>query len=234
MGRARRRRDLARCPARPGNRRCRARPPWPGGGGHRHDQPARDGRGVGSQQRPAAAPGARLAGPPYRSTVRRTERRRLPANGAGAHGSGARPLLLRHQVRVAPRRGWRRAERPAHPRNRRLLGALEPHRRSARRPPRHGRVQRQPHPPVRHRRAALVRRALRALRHSDLRPGRGPSLCGPLRVHRRRRRRRSPARRAREWDRGRPGGCAVRPGVCAHGHDQEHLRHGQLRPHERR
>ena len=64
------------------------------------------------------------------------------------------------------------------------------------------------------------------------RPARGAPVERPLRCHRRRLRR--ARRHPRVRHRRRPGGGAVRAGLLPAGHGQEHLRHGQLRAHERR
>ena len=54
-------------------------------------------------QRAAAAQRDRLAGPPHGAALRGAERGRARAARARPHRAGARPLLLRHQDRVAAR-----------------------------------------------------------------------------------------------------------------------------------
>ena len=70
---------------------------------------------------------------------------------------------------------------------------------------------------LRHRRAAVEPRAVRAARRTHRRAARGPPVGRRLRRHRRRR----PHRR----DPRRPAGCPLRPGLPRAGHGQEHLRH---------
>ena len=74
-------------------------------------------------------------------------------------------------------------------------------------------------------------RARRALRGAGCGPARGPAVGRALRCHRRRAAR--PQRHPRVGDRRRPAGGAVRAGVPRARHDEEHLRHRELRAHER-
>ena len=112
----------------PGARRAR---------GRRHHQPARDRRLLGPLDGRAAAPRARLAGPPHRRALRRAARGRRGGAHPRAHRADARPVLLGHQDRVAA--AQRRRARRARPRRARgvrhgrLVDALQAHRR-ARRP----------------------------------------------------------------------------------------------------
>ncbi len=128
--------------------------------GHRHHQPAGDGRGV-VPRRPAGrcAPGHRVAGPPHRRPLRRAAGGRRTLDTVRApHRAGARPVLLRHQGGVAAASAGRRAdERRRRPRHHRQLAGVEADRR---RRPRHRAVQRQPHDALRHRRAPPGRREL--------------------------------------------------------------------------
>lgn len=91
----------------------RARP-WPRPAsrqGHcsaRHHQPARDHRGVTSQDRRAHPQRDRLAGPARRAHLPGTARARPRGCGAGTHGPGHRCLLFRQQAEMDPRpRRWR-------------------------------------------------------------------------------------------------------------------------------
>ena len=70
-------------------------------GGDRDHQPARDGRRLGPLDRAAVRPGDRLAGPPHGGPLRRAGRAGRPRPRAPAHRARARPVLQRHQVRVA-------------------------------------------------------------------------------------------------------------------------------------
>ena len=93
--------------------------------------------------------------------------------------------------------------------------------------------QRQPHDAVRHRRAGVERRAVRRCSACPLdalpevRPssGRFGVTVGPLR---------RPGGHPRVGHRRRPAGGAVRPGLLRARDGEEHLRHRQLRAHERR
>ena len=235
LGRARPGRDLGGRAGHPGRGR---RPP---GGGrphrrrHRHHQPARDPGGLRPLDRPAAAPGDRLAGPPHRRAVRRAGRRRSPAAGAGQDGPRPRPVLQRHQggLAVALRRAAARPLRPEplllHGRH---LGPVEPHRRHGRRRLRHRPLQRQPYPPARYRHPRLVGRAVRTLRPAGAHPARGAAVGRALR-HRRaggsRARVGGPRRRPRLRRAGRPAGRALRAGLLRPRDGQGHLRHGELR-----
>ena len=68
----------------------------------RDHQPARDGLRLGPGDRRAAAPRARLAGPPHRRALRRAARRTgTSALVRDAHRARAGPVLLRHEDRVA-------------------------------------------------------------------------------------------------------------------------------------
>ena len=66
LGRARRRRDLGLVRSTLAEVAGRLADQRPGGPGHRHHQPAGDGRGLGPAHRRPAPPGHRLAGPPHR------------------------------------------------------------------------------------------------------------------------------------------------------------------------
>ena len=199
---------------------------------HRHHQPARDGRGLGPPHRRSRCTGrscGRTGAPPAAATSCATAGHLALVRGA--HRPRARPVLLGHEDRVAaaPRAACAAGDRPG-ARHHRRLAALEPHRR---RGPRHRPVQRQPHDAVRHRRAgagatscatcsACPLDALPEVRPSS---GRFGVTVGPLR---------RPGRHPRLRHRRRPAGRAVRPGLLRAGHDQEHLRHRQLRADERR
>ena len=226
LGRARRGRDLGRGRHHDGRadglgRRARRR--------HRHHRPAGDDRGLGPPHRRAPAPGHRLAGPAHRRPLPGPDRRRSPRHGPPAHGAGPRPLLLGHQAGVAARSRWGRGRRRPGLRHRRLVAPLEPHRR---RGPRHRAHQRQPDPALRHRRGPVVRGAARPVRRARIVPARGPADQRAVRDDHRRPAgaRRHPHQRHRR----RPAGRPVRPGLLRAGHDQEHLRHRLVRPHERR
>ena len=227
LGRARRGRDLGglargrRRGARrrgPGARRAR---------GRRHHQPARDRRLLGPLDRRAAAPRARLAGPPHGRALRRAARGRRGGPHPRAHRAGARPVLLGDEDRVAA--AQRRRARRARPRRARgvrddrLVAALQAHRRA-----RDGALQRVAHAADGHRQRA---------------PG-TPSCCelfgGPRALAAR-----GPAelRRARHDPRGRlprprgaglrrrrrPAGGAVRAALPGARARQEHLRHRLVR-----
>ena len=191
-------------------------------GRDRDNQPARDGRRLGSGDGRAAAPGARLAGPPYRRPLRGAARGRPRGAGARAHRARPRPLLLGHQDRVAA--AQRRGGGAGGLRHDRLLAAVQ-----ADRPPRDRLHQRLADDAVRHPQARLGRGAVRAARR---RPGAAaraaalrPRIRDDLGVRR---------RGAGGGDRRRPAGGALRPGLPRRRQRQEHLRHRQLRPAQRR
>ncbi len=175
----------------------------------RHHQPAGDGGGLGPGHRPADRQRHRLAGPAHRRGLRPAEARGARAPLPRADRPGARPLLLRHQARLDPRPRPRRprGRRPARLRHRRLLAALEADRR---RPPRHRRHQRLPHPALESPQRRVGRRAARAPGHPARDPARGALLQRGLRRDARRAARRpGPHRR----DGRRPAGGPLRPGV---------------------
>ena len=124
--------------------------------------------------------------------------------------------------------GVRGRTRPGARHGRRVGGVAPDRRRGLR----HRSLQRQPHDAVRHRPAGVERRAGGAVRRPGRRPARGAAVERPPRAHRRRlrRARRHPGRRHRR----RPAGRPLRAGLLRAGHGQEHLRHRQLRPDERR
>ena len=98
--------------------------------------------------------------------------------------------------------------------------------------PRHRPVERQPHDAARHPHASVERRAVRPARRAHRRPARGSAVERPVRGHVRHAGRAGghPGLRHRR----RPAGRAVRPGLLRARHGEEHLRHRQLRAHERR
>ena len=120
-------------------------------------------------------------------------------------------------------------ERPG-VRHDRQLARVEPDRR---RQPRHRSLQRQPHDALRHLRAPVVRRALRSVRRAarrrcrEVRP-RPASSAAPSQGSR------APPGHPDHRHRRRPAGLAVRPGMRAPGHGQEHLRHRVVRADEHR
>ena len=126
LGRARRRRDLGRGAgdARRGRRAGRSRRHR----GDRHHEPARDRPGLGPRDGPAVRTGDRVAGPAHGRPLRRAGRRRRPRPRALPHRPRARPVLQRHEVRVAAA-GGRRADDPGpRARHHRRLDRVEPHR----------------------------------------------------------------------------------------------------------
>ena len=187
-------------------------------------------RRLGPHDRRSVRSGDRVAGPAHGRTVRRAHRCRRARSGAGADRAGARPLLQRHQVRVAAERGGCAPFRRSRPRHHRRLGHLEPHRRRA---ARDGRDQRQPDDALRHRPAGVGRRAVPSCCTSRWRrsPRSSPSSG---RVGRDDRRRRRAGGHPDQRHRRRPAGGPVRPGVRLAGHGQEHVRHRQLRAAQRR
>ena len=223
LGRARRGRDLGRDAARRRRGDRRRRHPGRAARRDRDHEPARDRRRLGSGHRRARPPRARLAGPAHGRPLPGAARPGPRGPGPRADGPGARPLLLRHQDRVAraQRRGRAEGRRLRHDR---LLARLQ-----ADRPPRHRLLERVADAPVRHPLPPLGRGALRPARR-----GRGPpagaAAVGDRLRHHLRVRRRDPGRR----DRGRSAGGAVRTGVPPSGRRQEHLRDRQLRAPERR
>ena len=87
-------------------------------------------RGTARRASPYGA-GDRVAGPPHGGPLRRARRRRRPRPRAPAHRARARPVLQRHQVRVAADPGRRAGRRRPGPRHDRHVADLEPHRRRA-------------------------------------------------------------------------------------------------------
>ena len=203
---------------------------------HRHHQPARDGRGVGPR-----APASRS----HRALVWQDRRTRArPATRS------ATPAMSRW---CGPRPGS--CSTPTSP-PRSSGGSCQPRAASSRRPTdlavgtvdcwvlwnltggrrrraRHRRVERVAHAALRHHHAVVGRRT-RELFGVSAAFGALPEI------------RPTPASSAAPWrhgvpagipdrrDRRRPAGGAVRPGLFHAGDDQEHLRHRQLRAHERR
>ena len=168
MGRTGSGRDLAQGPCHPRRGRRATERPQPGGWGHRHHQPARNGRRLGPAHRTAVPPRHRLAGSQNGRNLRPDDGRRPPPTGPGADRPGPRPLLLGHQDAVAAR-----ARRPFDGRpdgrrsgagHRRLVGVVEPDRRGRWWSVRHRRQQRRPNPAVRHRGPAVVGGTRGALR----------------------------------------------------------------------
>ncbi|CAA9513713.1 MAG: Glycerol kinase, partial [uncultured Solirubrobacterales bacterium] len=225
LGRARSRGDLG---GRTGHRArgargCRSRPQL--ARGDRDHQPARDRAGLGPRLRRAAGPRARMAGPPHRRALRRAARGRPRGDLPGAHRPRARLLLQRDEVGVAADRGRRRPG----------AGGARDHRLMARaqalRPPCHRPLERLADAGLRHPRAALRYRAVRAA----VDPARGPARAAAERSRvRRDRRARRRAVRPRGRDRRRPAGGAVRPGVPFRGAREEHLRDRLVRAPEHR
>ena len=182
LGGARRLRDLGGDPPggdrRAGGRRGKASGP----DGNRDHQPARDGRGLGSGHRRAGPPRPGLAGPPHGGALRRAPRAGPRGADPGANRARDRPLLLRHEDRVAdPERGVARWRRVRHDR---LLARLQAHGPSPDRL-----LERLADDALRHSRARLGRGALRVARgRSEILAGAG-ALVGGLRHHLRLRRR---------------------------------------------
>ncbi|CAA9221522.1 MAG: Glycerol kinase, partial [uncultured Acidimicrobiales bacterium] len=225
VGRARRRRDLVGGADDAGRA---GRHPGPTGGCPRHHRPARDGGGLGPADWPPPAPGDRVAGPPHGGPLRGARGGWPPAPGQVPHRARPRPVLQRHQGGVARRRGRRGGRRAPRPRHRRHVAPLAADRWGH---VRDGRLQRQQDVAARHRHPLVVRRALRPVPRAPLGAGRGATVQRALRRHRRGGR--GACRDPGERDRRRPAGGPVRPGVHRPWHDEEHLRHRQLRPHER-
>ncbi len=231
LDRARRGRDLGRgaADARPTRGRAGS-----AGRRHRHHRPARDDGRLGPPHGPARPSGHRLAGPSHGAPLRRAARSGPPRPRAPPDRAGARPVLLGLEDRVAAARGWRRGHARPGVRHDRLVDPLEPHRGHCgrRRRARHRRVQRQPHPAVRHRRPIVVGRAVRAVLGADVDAARGAAVVGSAGADRRGRGRggrRGPGERHRRRSTGRP----VRAGLLRPGDDQEHLRHRVVRADER-
>ena len=232
LGRARRRRDLGRRAgdarrARRAPRRARS-PPSASPTSARRSSPG------------TAAPGSRC----HRAIVwqdRRTAARcdAAPRRRASSRLVRATTGLVLDPYFSATKAEWLLTEggvdadaRPR-PRHRRRLGAVEPHRRARRRRARHRAVQRQPHDALRHPDAGVVRRAARPLRRAAVAPcprcgRRAAASASPPPAPG------VPAGHPGVGHRRRPAGRAVRPGLPRAGHDEEHLRHRQLRAHERR
>ena len=153
------------------------------------------------RDRRAGPPRARLAGPPHGRALRRAARGGARGAGPRADRPRHRPLLLRHQDRVAAAQRRRRRRRRL--RHDRLLARLQAHR-----PPRDRLLERLADDAVRHPQARLGRGALRAARRRPGRAARAGALVAGLRHDRRVRRRGAGGR-----DRRRPAGGALRPGL---------------------
>ena len=138
--------------------------------GDRDRQPARDGRRLGPGDRRAGPSSAGLAGPPHRRALRRAARRGPRGAGPRAHRPRPRPLLLRHQDRVAA--AQRRGGRAGGVRHGRLLAAVQ-----ADRPPRDRLHERLADDAVRHPPARLGRGAAASCSASTRRGC--PSRCPP-------------------------------------------------------
>ena len=152
-----------------------------------------------------------------------------PAARARTHRPRARPVLLRHEDRVAPHRTRHPDRRRPGDRHDRLVADLEPHRR---RRVRHRCHQRQPHDVVRHPQPAVGSRIVRPAPRADRLPSRDRAV---ERAHRRDGRpRRGSGRHPDQRGGRRPAGRAVRSGVRRTGDGEEHLRHGFVRPAQRR
>ena len=113
LGGARRRGDLGRGA---GDARRAGRPARRAHRRHRHHRPARDGGRLGPPHRPArcTAPSCGRTGAP-RPAATSCASRGLRADRARHHGPRARPVLHRHQGRVAAHRGRRRRRAPTSP-----------------------------------------------------------------------------------------------------------------------
>ncbi len=188
LGGARRRGDLGH-PGRDDRRGAGARPRDRGRPRRRrHHEPARDHGALGSRHGPTGGARDRLAGPPHGRLLRAAQGRRPRARDHAPHRAAARPVLLRHQARLAARQrpaaaraGRARRARVRHDRQLARLEAL------ARRAAHHRRVEREPHAAARHRDRRLGR--LRARPAQDparraaprravvARPRRGDSRC---------------------------------------------------------
>ena len=149
-----------------------------------------------------------------------------------AHGSRPRPVLLGDEARVAAHGRRRHAVAVPRVRDRRLVDPLEPHRRRRRRRARHGSVERVAHVALRHRRARVVRRAVRPLRRAALLLAGGAADQRSLRRHRPRR---APRGSQSRW----AGSPATSRPRCSVRHasprdEQEHLRHRVVRAREPR
>ena len=223
LGRARRDRDLGGDAAGRAAGDRRRRDPGRRPGRDRDHQPARDRRRLGPRDGRARPPRARLAGPPHRGALRRAREAGHEALVRERTGLVIDPYFSGTKIEwlLRERRGGARRRL----RDDRLLARLQAHR-----APRHRLLERLADDAVRHPRAALGRRALRPAR------GRSSAAC-PSRFPRPQiygrtddLRRRRPGGR----DRRRPAGGAVRPGLPAAGHGQEHLRDRQLRPPQHR
>ena len=201
LGRARRERDLGgdepRRLARPRRRE--------GGRGQplrrRDHEPARDGRRLGSEDRRAGPQRARLAGPADGGALPRAPGRGSRGARPRAHRPRPRPVLLGDEDRVAAAkrpRGERRGLRDD-----RLLARPQAHR-----PPRDRPHERVADDALRHRRASLGPRALRAVRRRPGAARRAVAVRPRLRDDERVR-----LRGAGRRDRRRPAGGAVRPGL---------------------
>ncbi len=136
---------------------------------HRHHQPARDLRRLGPAHRQADPSRHRVAGPAHGGGVPHPQACRPRADRHRQDRPAARPLLLRHQDRLAARPRGRRARArqggPSGLRHHRQLPDLAPHRRQG---ARHRRHQRLAHAALRHRQGRLRRRSARAVRRAAL------------------------------------------------------------------
>ena len=169
----------------------------------------------------AGGAGDRLAGPAHRRALPRAARRAA----AGADRPRPRPLLLRHQARVAAR-AHRPAARGARFRDGRLVAGLEADRRPC---ARHRPDERVPDDAPRPRHPRLGGRAARTVRRRSGAAAPARPLLGG------RRRGRAARRHAPDrGHRGRPAGGAVRPRLLRARPGEGDLRHRQLRACERR
>ncbi len=193
----------------------------------RHHQPARDHRGLGSQDRQAGLQRDRLAGHPDRPDLQRARQGRRPGSLPAEDRPAAGHLLLRPQGQVDPRqrRGRPRQGRGGRPavRQHRHLVHLEPDRRRQRRRARHGRDECQPHAHVQLHHARLGSRDHRAHGRPGVHAPGDQGLVRGLRHGRRRPRRRPGRGRPR-----RPAGRPLRPDVLLRRRGEEHLRHRLL------
>ena len=203
--------------------RARRRPRRSGQpGGSRDHQPARDGGRLGPGLWRAGPQRAGLAGPADGSALRRAARGGARATRARAHRAGHRPVLLGDQDRMAAPKRRRRRRRGV--RDDRCLAGVQAHR-----PQRDRLLQCLADDAVRHRAPPVGSRPLRPVRRRPRPPARGAAVRPRLRDDEGVRRRGAGRR-----DRRRPAGGALRAGLPAARDGEEHLRHRQLRPAERR
>ena len=222
LGRARRERDLGGDPARGAGGDRRRGDPGRRPGRDRDHQPARDRGRLGPGHRRARPSRTRLAGPAHGRALRSAEGGGARGHGARAHRARHRPVLLGHEDRVAP--GERRGARGA------AFGTIDSwlvFKLTGRHVTDYSNASRTMLFDIRRLRWDPELCDLLGVDPSE--PARAGSLGSRLRPHRRLRR-----RRPRGGDRGRPAGGAVRPGLPAGGHGQEHVRNGELRPSQHR